>query len=317
MNLNISVIIPVYNASGFLRKSVDSALQFEEVKEIVLVEDCSTDNSLEICKDMVSQNPKVKLFQHSDQRNHGAGATRNLGIEKSTGDFISFLDADDYYLSNRFDAEKEIFNDPKIDGVFGAIGVDYLTEKGKQEYQIKFNSSPLTTVNYPAEGEEIFKGLLGLTPKTFGTFFHLNALTIRKSALERTKLRFNVNLRVHQDSDFNLKLAYHCYLKSGIIDKAIAMRGIHDDNRITKIKPYSAKFYKNSLLYNESVYLWSKSNSLNKEYAKKIKLEYLSFKIANQKGLKKWFSFALTALQNPDFLKTRYRFHALNNPHDQ
>ncbi|WP_345203934.1 glycosyltransferase family 2 protein [Chryseobacterium ginsengisoli] len=316
MNLNISVIIPVYNASQFLRKSVDSVLQFDEVKEIVLIEDCSTDNSLEICKKLASENSKVKLFQHPDKGNHGAGATRNLGIEKATGDFISFLDADDYYLSNRFDAEKEIFNDTKIDGVFGAIGVEYITEKGKQEYQTKFKDTPLTTVNYPAEGEEVFKGLLGLTTKTFGTFFHLNALTIRKSALERTKLRFNVNLRVHQDSDFNLKLAYHCHLKSGIIDKAVAIRGIHDDNRITKIKPYSAKFYKNSLLYNESVYAWSKSVDLNKDYSKKIKLEYLSFKIANQKGLKKWFSFLVTSLQYPEFVKTRYRFHALNNPND-
>ncbi|WBV51571.1 glycosyltransferase family 2 protein [Chryseobacterium gambrini] len=316
MNLNISVVIPVYNASGFLRKSVESALQFEEVIEIILAEDCSTDNSLEICKELASENSRIKLFQHPDKGNHGAGATRNLGIEKSTGDFTAFLDADDYYLPNRFDAEKELFKDPKIDGVFGAIGVEYLTEKGKQEFQQKFKESSLTTVNYPAEGKEVFRGLLGLTSKTFGSFFHLNTLTVRKSALDKVHLRFNVNLRVHQDSDFNLKLAYLCHLKSGIIDQAIAMRGIHDDNRITKIKPYSSKFYKNSLLYSESVYLWSKANSLEKEYAKKIALDYFSFKIANQKGLKKWLSFLATALQNPEFLKTRYRFHALNNPHD-
>lgn len=316
MNLNISVIIPVYNASGFLRKSVESALQFDEVKEIILAEDCSTDNSLEICKKLASENSRIKLFRHHDEGNHGAGATRNLGIEKSTGDFIAFLDADDYYLSNRFNAEKEIFKDPKIDGVFGAIGVEYITEKGKQEFQQKFKESNLTTVNYPAEGKEVFRGLLGLTSKIFGSFFHLNALTVRKSALDKANLRFNVNLRVHQDSDFNLKLAYLCYLKSGVIDQAVAMRGIHDDNRITKIKPYSSKFYKNSLLYNESVYLWSKANALEKEYAKKIALDYFSFKIANQKGLKKWFSFLGTALQYPEFLKTRYRFHALNNPHD-
>ena len=317
MNLNISVIIPVYNASGFLRKSVESALQFDEVKEIVLAEDCSTDNSLEICKKLASENSRIKLFRHHDEGNHGAGATRNLGIEKSTGDFIAFLDADDYYLPNRFDAEKKIFKDPKIDGVFGAIGVEYITEKGKQEFQQKFKESNLTTVNYPAEGKEVFRGLLGLTSKTFGSFFHLNTLTVRKSSLEKANLRFNVNLRVHQDSDFNLKLAYLCYLKSGIIDLAVAMRGIHDDNRITKIKPYSSKFYKNSLLYNESVYLWSKANALEKEYAKKIALDYFSFKIANQKGLTKWLSFLGTALQYPEFLKTRYRFHALNNPHDE
>ncbi|MFC3160361.1 glycosyltransferase family 2 protein [Chryseobacterium arachidis] len=233
--LDISVIIPVYNAGQFLEKSVSSAVHFDEVKEVILVEDKSTDNSLEICQKLASENPKIKLFQHPDKENHGAGATRNLGIEKATGNFITFLDADDYYLPNRFDAEKELFKDAKTEGVFGAIGVDYLTEKGKQEYQIKFKDAPLTTVHYPAEGEEVFRGLLSLTSKTFGTFFHLNALTIRKSALKRAQLTFNKNLRVHQDSDFIIKLAYHCYLKSGIIDKAVAMRGIHDDNRITKL----------------------------------------------------------------------------------
>ncbi|GEN74951.1 glycosyltransferase family 2 protein [Chryseobacterium hagamense] len=317
MTLTVSIIIPVYNASRFLRKSVDSALQFDEVKEVILAEDGSTDGSLAICKELAAGNPRIRLFQHPDKGNHGAGATRNLGIDRATQEFIAFLDADDYYLPNRFDAEKEIFRNPGIDGVFGAIGVDYLSEKGKEEYQAKFKDAPLTTVNYAAEGKEVFKGLLGLTPEFFGSFFHLNALTVRKSALEKTGLRFNADLRVHQDSDFNLKLSYHGYLKSGIIDKAVAMRGVHDDNRITKIKPYSAKFYRNSLFYNESLYLWSKANKLEKKYAKKIRLNYLSFKIAHQKGLKKWISFLLTGLKHPEFFKTRYRFHALNHPYDQ
>lgn len=154
--LGISVIIPVYNASRFLRKSVESALRFEEVKEIILAEDCSTDNSLEICKELASENSKIKLFQHPDKGNHGAGATRNLGIEKASQNFIAFLDADDYYLPNRFDAEKELFKNSEIHGIFGAIGVEYLTEKGKEEYQAKFKDSPLTTVNYPADGKEVF-----------------------------------------------------------------------------------------------------------------------------------------------------------------
>jgi hypothetical protein len=65
--------------------------------------------------------------------------------------------------------------------------VEYLTEKGKEEYQAKFKDSPLTTVNYPARREEVFRGL-NLTDKTFGSFFHLNSLTIRKSALEKSAL---------------------------------------------------------------------------------------------------------------------------------
>ncbi|MDQ0591911.1 glycosyltransferase involved in cell wall biosynthesis [Chryseobacterium ginsenosidimutans] len=307
--LEISVIIPVYNAEQFLEKSVESAIHFEEVKEIILIEDRSTDNSLEICKKLAVGNSKIRLFQHPDQANHGAGASRNLGIKKATGNLITFLDADDYYLPNRFDAEKEIFKDPKIDGVFNAIGVEYLTEKGKQEYLTKFKDSPLTTVNYHAEGEEVFRGLLSLTPKTFGTFFHLNALTIRKSALEIHNLRFNENLRVHQDSDFNIKLSYHCYLKSGIIDKAVAIRGIHDDNRITKIVQYSPQYNQRQYLYWKSLYDWASANSLIPEYKNRIYLSFKSFDLSQKKGLAKYINILLEGIKNPEILKTKYRFN--------
>ncbi|MCT2407861.1 glycosyltransferase [Chryseobacterium antibioticum] len=306
--LDISVIIPVYNASEFLEKSVASAMQFEEVKEIILAEDQSTDNSLEICRKLASQYSKIKLFQHPDQGNHGAAATRNLGIEKSSGTFIAFLDADDYYLPNRFDAEKKAFNDQQIDGVFGAVGIEYLTEKGKQEFQSKFNDVSLTTVNYPAEGKEVFKGLLGLTSKNFGTFFHLNALTVRKSAIQKNHLKFNEVLRVHQDSDFIIKLAYHCYLKSGIIDKATGIRGIHDDNRITKIIKYSPQYNERQFLFWNSLYEWSQKNISDPDAKQHISLQKKAFELSVKKGFSKMTTLFGAILKDPKILKTKYRF---------
>lgn len=314
--MNISVIIPVYNAEAFLEKAVNSALAFNEVKEVLLIEDLSTDQSLEVCKSLVKKDSRVKLLQHPDKGNHGAGASRNLGLSNATQEFIAFLDADDYYLPNRFDAEKTIFKDPKIEGVFGALGIEYLSEKGKKEFEEKFKDSPLTTVNFPAEGKDVIRGLLGLTEKKFGHFFHLNTLTIKKSALDRCKLTFNSNLRVHQDSDFIFKLSYYCYLKSGIITQAVAMRGVHDDNRITKIKLYSFQYYKNNAALHQSLYYWSRSENIEKPFAKKIKLTYLTFKIGTQNGIRKWISFAAATIMNPQILKTRYRFHALNTHRD-
>nr|WP_315030701.1 glycosyltransferase family 2 protein [uncultured Chryseobacterium sp.] len=311
--LDISVIIPVYNAAEFLEKSVLSALPFEEVREVILVEDKSTDHSLEICRRLADQHPKIKLFQHPDKENHGAAASRNLGIDQSNGSFITFLDADDYYLPNRFDAEKNIFADSKIDGIFGAVGIEYLTEKGKQEFQSKFNDSTLTTVKYPAEGIEVFKGLLGLTPKTFGTFFHLNALTIRKSAIDKHHLKFNEILRVHQDSDFIIKLAYHCYLKSGIIDQAVAMRGIHDDNRITKIVKYSPQYNQRQFLFWNSLYEWSRPLSLDKDISQHFYLQKKAFELSGKKGISKAVGLLTAIINNPDILRTKYRFTYFNS----
>ena len=309
--LNISVIIPVYNAEAFLRKAVESALQFEEVKEIILVEDCSTDYSLKVGEELTLEHSKVQLFQHPDKGNHGAGATRNLGLEKVTQEFIAFLDADDYYLPNRFEAEKELFKNEKIEGVFGAIGTEFLTEMGKEKFTAKFNTNTLSTVNYQAEGSEVFEGFFG-NGKFLGAFFSLIALTIRNSALEREGLQFNEKLRVHQDSDFITKLMYHCYLQTGIIDQPVSMRGVHNDNRITAVKNYSVDFYKKQMLLAESRFNWAQEQkAMPRDILNNFRLSFLTYKIGLTPSPIKYLKFVWHALQNPRLLKTRYRFLAL------
>lgn len=310
--IEISVIIPVYNAAEFLEKAINSAARFQEVKEIILAEDRSTDHSLEICQKLASEISKVKLFRHPNGENRGAGASRNLGIDNATCDFIAFLDADDYYLPNRFDVEKKLFSDPHIEGIFGAIGTEYLTEKGKLEFESKFKEVSLSTVNYPAEGEEVFQGLLSLTPKTFGTSFHLNSLTVRRQSMEHHKIRFNESLRVHQDTELIIRLAYHCHLKTGIIDQAIAIRGIHDDNRITKIVKYTPQYNQRQFLLWKSMYDWAVSNRISPEYKKRIYLIYKAFDLSLKKGWMKYGNILLEIIKNPEIVKTKYRFTYFN-----
>ena len=305
--LNISVIIPVYNAAAFLEKAVESASQFEEVKEIILVEDRSTDNSLILCEKIAANNPKIKIYQHADFKNQGAAASRNVGLEKASQEFIAFLDADDYYLPNRFTTEHELFENEKIEGVFGAIGTEFLTEKGKKEFQKKFKNVALTSVKKAAEGSDVFYGLLGLD-NSFGTFFHLNGLTVRTSSIRENQLKFNENLRVHQDSDFIIKLAYHCYLKSGNILEAVAVRGVHDDNRITKITTYSQKYNERQFLLWNSILKWSRDFEIKKEYKEHIYLKKKSYEISCEKGFSKYYKLLTSLISNPKILKTRYRF---------
>ena len=305
--LNISVIIPVYNAAAFLEKAVESASQFEEVKEIILVEDRSTDNSLILCEKIAANNPKIKIYQHADFKNQGAAASRNVGLEKASQEFIAFLDADDYYLPNRFTTEHELFENEKIEGVFGAIGTEFLTEKGKKEFQKKFKNVALTSVKKAAEGSDVFYGLLGLD-NSFGTFFHLNGLTVRTSSIRENQLKFNENLRVHQDSDFIIKLAYHCYLKSGNILEAVAVRGVHDDNRITKITTYSQKYNERQFLLWNSILKWSRDFEIKKEYKEHIYLKKTSYEISCEKGISKYYKLLTSLISNPKILKTRYRF---------
>ena len=128
LNMNndfqISVVIPVYNAATFVTQAVESALAQPDVREVILVEDCSPDDSLAVCQQLAREYSQVKLFQHPGAVNCGAGPSRNLGITSSTCPYLAFLDADDYYLPNRFTAARLVFaQNPDCDGVYDAVGM--------------------------------------------------------------------------------------------------------------------------------------------------------------------------------------------------
>lgn len=285
--MKISVIIPVYNAEKYVSQAVESALQFDEVYEVILIEDKSPDHALEVCKQLAEKYDRVKLYQHPDKGNHGAGPTRNLGIEKSTGDFISFLDADDYFLPNRFDAEKELFKRPEVEGVYGALGVHYYTEKAKEQYYSIFGDR-LTTVYKRHEPKEVFLGQVYMLG-SFG-LFSIDALTIRRDSLmKKMDPLFKASLRLHQDTEFLLRLSYYLNLYPGILDKAVAVRGVHEDNRITLVDSKKVNPATTRVLLWKEVDAWAENEATLPENIKlHIKRMYRSFQIANSPSSKKW-----------------------------
>ena len=285
--MKISVITPVYNAEKYVTQAVESALQFDEVFEIILVEDKSPDEALEVCKKLAEKYECVKLFQHPDKGNHGAGASRNVGLEKASGDFIAFLDADDYYLPNRFEAEKELFKNPEVDGVYGAIGVHYYSEKAKEQYYPIFGDR-LTTVYKKHAPKDVFRGQLGMNG-SFG-LFSIDALTIRKSSLdEKLSPMMKTHLRLHQDTEFLFRLSYYLDLYPGILDKAVANRGVHESNRITQVDSGKVKPSISKVMLWKEVKNWAETEeNFPKEELLHIKRMHRSYEIANASFLKKW-----------------------------
>lgn len=94
MSVKFSIVIPVYNASKYLKECIDSVLQQTyDNYEVLLINDGSTDDSYEICKLYEKNNDCIKVFT---KENEGLSATRNMGIALCTGDYIVFLDSDDY-----------------------------------------------------------------------------------------------------------------------------------------------------------------------------------------------------------------------------
>jgi glycosyltransferase involved in cell wall biosynthesis len=96
--MKLSVIIPVYNEAAYLRRCLNSlrASLNNEGVEVIVIDDGSTDNSLEICQDFAKSLISVNNFRIIEYKyNYGVSFARNAGITSATGDFVTFLDADD------------------------------------------------------------------------------------------------------------------------------------------------------------------------------------------------------------------------------
>lgn len=91
----ISIIIPVYNVEKYLRECLDSCVnQTLEDIEIICVDDCSPDNSIKILEEYQQKDSRIKILRHETNKN--LGAARNTGLANATGEYIWFVDSDDY-----------------------------------------------------------------------------------------------------------------------------------------------------------------------------------------------------------------------------
>jgi len=122
--MKISIIIPIYNVAPYVERCLYSALnQSYENIELVLVDDCGTDNSMNIVSEVVEKyvgNKKILLFKH--EHNLGLSAARNTGIKNATGDYLLFLDSDDEIPLNAVELLLEATNE-NPDFVIGNIKV--------------------------------------------------------------------------------------------------------------------------------------------------------------------------------------------------
>lgn len=251
----VSVITPVYNAEAYVRQAVESALDQPETGEVILVEDASLDNSLQVCQELAEQYDKVRLFRHTDGKNHGAGASRNVGIRNARFEYIAFLDADDYFLPNRFTVAKQIFEkNPHIDGVYEAMGVHFETEAAERAWRQR-GSKMLTTMTERVPPERLFESQ---APVGNYGYCATGGWLVKRKVFEKTGL-FDEHLRLHQDTVMYVKFSVVGSMVPGRLNEPVVMRRFHDKNRILA-KRSPIKTYRNRLLMWETLWQWSKKN---------------------------------------------------------
>lgn len=273
MSKKVTVVLPVFNAEKFLDKAIESVLIQEEVNELILVEDGSTDNSINVCKEYLNRYPdRIKFLSHRHNLNKGAAASRNLGILNSTNEFIGFLDADDFYLKDRFKNALDIFSlNTDADGVYESIGTHYYDNEGKELHEKRMNElniqglpvdqTSLTSIVAP---EKLFETLI------MGNkgWFHFNGLTLRKSAFLKAGI-LDEFLWYGQDIEFFLRLSIFAKLYPGNLKVPVAIRGVYSQNSTLSVYKNEDRLFMNQRCAS---YRWKKAFMimLEKDFSIKI-----------------------------------------------
>lgn len=112
----ISVIVPMYNCEKTIDRCIQSVLNQEtENWELLLVDDGSIDTTVEKCNNYINDNDKVRIYE---KENGGPSSARNYGIENAKGDYLVFLDSDDFFDNNHISSLKKVIDSKKPDTIF-------------------------------------------------------------------------------------------------------------------------------------------------------------------------------------------------------
>lgn len=235
--MKLSTIIPVYNAEKYLNRCLDSILSQDiEPQEIICVDDGSTDRSLEILRNYEKAHDNIHVLT---QKNSYAGTARNNGLAIAKGEYVHFMDADDYILPGAY---------AKVYETAKAYSADYVKTRSKT---FDMQSGNLIDNNYfsmSAFPESIYGKLCSLndcqdvllkTARAPWTSF------VKRSYLIEHNIKFN-SLKCVNDRSFYMDVIMHtnrivicnCYMTCYQINNQKSLMGIRNENFICLIKSY-------------------------------------------------------------------------------
>lgn len=135
MKKMVSVIMPVYNAEIFLNQSIQSVIsQTYQDWELLVVDDCSNDNSVIVIQKFVQQDNRIRYFK-TDRPSGSPILPRNIGIENAKGRFIAFLDSDDAWLPNKLETQLKMFEQYE-DMAICFSNYEKMTEEGERNNRV-------------------------------------------------------------------------------------------------------------------------------------------------------------------------------------
>lgn len=191
----VTVVIPMFNAFPFIVEMLECMeKQTYNNWELIIVDDGSTDESVSTVNGFVEKDPRIKLIKRPENRKKGGNTCRNIGLENARGEYIIWFDADDliapYCLEQRVEfMERNLAIDFAVSRLLGFNNVPY--DNMTRAYGFSFNGN-------------IVNRFIGNNP-----FFVIVTNIYRRSALNVHNIRWDEDLKSHQDVDMNLE----CFCK--------------------------------------------------------------------------------------------------------
>lgn len=192
----ISVIVPVFNAEAYLGACIESVLsQSYRNVELILVDDGSTDGSLQLCRSWEAD-PRVRICS---TENHGVSHARNLGLELASGEWVMFLDSDDYLLENALEGLMALAS-PEVREIIA----DYTDGPVPQHTprQEAVEAQAVRTMALDPINNHLLPEFYGLKPMSLAACW---AKLYRSSTVRENGLRFREDLRLSEDTLFHLE----------------------------------------------------------------------------------------------------------------
>jgi glycosyltransferase involved in cell wall biosynthesis len=249
-NSLISIIIPTYNRAVLLPETLDSILaQTHNNWECVIVDDGSTDNTVEVINRYSELESRIKLYERPKERLKGANACRNFGFEKSKGEFINWFDSDDIMLPNFLAEKLKIFeNNPKLDAVC-SYGAYFEFDKSLFEIRKPELNGTNHLVDYVSSK----------------LFFITHGPLWKKSFLD-SKVLFDENRPKLQDTEFHFRMLIH-NLNFKFYEQDFLFLIRRGDDRISSKKTLTLKKLESVLEYHYLTMI--STDKVNSKYKKK------------------------------------------------
>lgn len=234
----LSIIMTAYNVADYISSSIESVIaQTNENFNLIIVDDCSTDQTQKIIRTYEKKYDWISVVCH--QENLGVSAARNTGLAKASGEFVTFIDGDDWVEPNYVDHFLTTFKDKDVDMV--TCGFFNQTETGKTKNKVVKRQSSIVG------RDEVVKQIIKMTGSVMG--YTWNKAYIR-SIIQDNDLSFQTDLDLMEDQVFNVEYAtlarkfyidnvplYHYISRKGSITQKFAMENVRDVG-VARMKVY-------------------------------------------------------------------------------